>query len=252
MKKVEPTNLAAQIAYAARGNPPNTQPGSAIANCFPGLEFDFRNIWRRLFVGIELHEALNLVVNVEPGSAAEAAGVTIGHNLVSVAGEPVQLPLQGPGIPPNRFRFLEWTNALADVINGADRTPECRFQMTDAQNVVVNIVVVRLELRPLFEGPVIARDAADPGSLTQSLCSPWQADYRECACFYWASSRPDFVNVEVAGDQASGHHWLDRDRGTGVYEPDSTNNPALFTYDELYRNWERLLRFQREGKDSEV
>jgi hypothetical protein len=252
MKKVEPTNLAAQIAYAARGNPPNTQPGSAIANCFPGLEFDFRNIWRRLFVGIELHEATNRVVKVEPGSAAEAGGVTTDHNLVSVAGEPVQLLLQGPGAPADRLFFIEWTNALADVVNGADRTPECRFQITDEQNVVRDIVVVKLELRRLFEGAVIARDAADPGSLTQSLCSPWQADYRECACFYWASSRPDFVNVEVAGDEARGHHWLDKDRGQKEYVPDSTSSPSLFTYDDLYRNWERLLRFQRGGSDSEV
>ena len=25
---------------------------TAISNCFPGLEFDFRNLWRRAFVGI--------------------------------------------------------------------------------------------------------------------------------------------------------------------------------------------------------
>ena len=26
-----------------------------------------------------------------------------------------------------------------------------------------------------------------PGELTQSLCSPWQHDFRDCGCFYWAS-----------------------------------------------------------------
>ncbi|MBH8561088.1 hypothetical protein I8748_02640 [Nostoc sp. CENA67] len=32
-----------------------------------------------------------------------------------------------------------------------------------------------------------------PGELTQSLCSPWQHDFRDCACFYWASNHPDIV-----------------------------------------------------------
>ena len=54
---IEPRNLAAQLHYRAAGNPPSTLPESAISNCFPGLEFDFRNIWRRVFEGIEIHEA---------------------------------------------------------------------------------------------------------------------------------------------------------------------------------------------------
>jgi hypothetical protein len=38
---------------------------SAISNCFPGLEFDFRNIWRRIFVGIVLTEHNNYVTHIE-------------------------------------------------------------------------------------------------------------------------------------------------------------------------------------------
>ena len=51
--KIEPRNLSAQLSYRGRGNPPVSHPSSAISNCFPGLEFDFRAIWRRIFVGIE-------------------------------------------------------------------------------------------------------------------------------------------------------------------------------------------------------
>src|SRR5436305_1670778 len=32
-----------------------------------------------------------------------------------------------------------------------------------------------------------------PGELTQSLCSPWTHDFRDCGCFYWASNHPDIV-----------------------------------------------------------
>ena len=34
------------------------------------------------------------------------------------------------------------------------------------------------------------------GELTQSLCSPWQHDFRDCACHYWASNHPDVVLAE--------------------------------------------------------
>lgn len=247
MKKIEPKNLSAQLAYVARGNPPSTHPRAAVANCFPGLEFDFRNIWRRIFVGIELHEGTNRVMKVEPGSEAEANGLTLDHDLVSVANIPLQGPLTGPNVPPNRIFPLEYTNALADVLTGTDRKPECRFEIAGEQATIV----MRLELRSLFADAGIAPEAADPGDLTQSLCSPWQADYRECMCFYWASSRPDFVNVDIVGDQANGHNWMDRDRGPKEYFSDNPNDPRLFNYDDLYRNWEQVLRFQIGGRDEE-
>ena len=57
--------------------------------------------------------------------------------------------------------------------------------------------------------PVIARALADPGELTQGLCSPWQNDYRECACYYWAASRPDYVNVaDTADGETRGDNWM--------------------------------------------
>ena len=59
---IEPRNLTAQLHHRAAGNPPSTLPESAISNCFPGLEFDFRNIWRRIFEGIEIHESSGVVV----------------------------------------------------------------------------------------------------------------------------------------------------------------------------------------------
>ena len=45
--------------------PPVSHPSSAISNCFPGLEFDFRAIWRRIFVGIVHVGNNNYVVEVE-------------------------------------------------------------------------------------------------------------------------------------------------------------------------------------------
>ena len=44
------------------GNPFSSRPAAAIANCCPGLEVDFRAVWRRILKGITLREYDNLVV----------------------------------------------------------------------------------------------------------------------------------------------------------------------------------------------
>src|SRR4029079_14287805 len=112
--------------------------------------------------------------------------------------------------------------------------------------------VVELLVRPFFVpgSAVISPDLADPGELTQGLCSPWQNDFRECSCYYWASARPDFVNVEPnqAGG-SSGGNWLQKER-TGAYVPDDYVDERLLDYDELFLAWERWLRFQVGGRDA--
>jgi hypothetical protein len=106
---------------------------------------------------------------------------------------------------------------------------------------------------------VIAREMAAPGDLTQSLCSPWQNDYRECDCFYWAASRPDFVNVAPGDDGKSmGNNWMEKNRensGPKKYITDTFDERrkkhvrALINYQELFAAWEQHLRFIIGGKD---
>jgi len=47
---------------------------------------------------------------------------------------------------------------------------------------------------------VIDLQTAEPGVLTRSLCSPWQWDFADCGCYYWAASRPDIV-TSASGEQ---------------------------------------------------
>ena len=97
---------------------------------------------------------------------------------------------------------------------------------------------------------MISRELAKPGELTQGLCSPWQNDYRECSCYYWASARPDFVNVEVsASGRSTGDNWMQKER-TGQYVPDDYVDERLIDYDDLFREWEKWLRVQIGGRDS--
>ena len=61
-----PRNLSAQLHYAAAGNPVSSRPVTSVSNCTPGLEFDLRAVWRRIFVGIEFREWDNLVIRMDP------------------------------------------------------------------------------------------------------------------------------------------------------------------------------------------
>jgi len=251
---IKPLNLTAQqLEYRADGNPPSSLPDAAIANAYPGLEMDFRNAWRRIFEGIVLHESLNLVLDFESKEFEPLKGML----LIRVADIDVTTPVKGPNqkdgsIGPLKDAFgsdrvaLEWSNALALIIQFfSGRSVPCCFQSLDGEQTLTKDLTVRF----FFEtnSPVIARDIAEPGALTQSLCAPWQIDYRECACFYWAANRPDFVNVEMQPDGSSaGNNWMQKDRTNStakVYINDDWLDNRLLTHIDLLRNWEKALRF---------
>ena len=253
MATINPKNVTAQFSFRAAGNPPSTLPQDAISNFFPGLEFDLRSLWKHILEGVELHEAGLIsgghqVLAVNPGSPAELAGVRPLFRLRSVDGHAVEargMSDQGP--MPERFA-MEFYNSLADVLHKAGQAVPCVF-VNPANNAVIN---VNLVVRPVFEDAALSRDLLEAGAMTQGLCSPWQADYRECGCYYWAASRPDFINVQVSGGVARGHNWMQRSRGPADdYLEDAPRDPRQFNYDDLYTQWEQVLTFVVGGKESE-
>jgi hypothetical protein len=38
---------------------------------------------------------------------------------------------------------------------------------------------------------------------------------------------------------------------TGDYVPDNRHDSRLFSYDDLFKEWQRLLRFQIHGRDAD-
>jgi hypothetical protein len=283
-------SLTDQLRYRAAGNPPTTQLDSAISNCFPGLEFDFRNVWRRILEGIEVHEAGNLVVDVDP--KRKSLKKLVGHRLLYVDHYPTFVEVWGPKTPGGANERLpdaseganpmEWSNALAEVLHkSAGKLVPCWFTANrvdggmgvnlDEQAKAARTPGTRLPHKPtgliekmlrvnrLFATTpggsklaVIDERLVGPGELTQSLCSPWQNDYRECACYYWAASRPDYVNVEDSGlGETIGNHWLAKNRQKKEYIADDSIDSRLWTYDELFRGWQEHLRFIVGGKDVE-
>ncbi len=275
MTTLKPRNLTAQLNHRARGNPPNTLPVSAISNCFPGLEFDFRAIWRRILVGLVLSENNNFVVAAEDPALERL----VGHRLLKIDGFVTSVGTSGvviPGNPPqdlgtlanpNGVSFMEWSNSLARVLAKQGQTVPCTFtretsytevlpDSVDAQDTVQADLTIRHVFERVEENgvvldvPVLARELVQPGELSQGLCSPWQNDYRECACYYWAASRPDYVNVvDTAAGVTAGDNWLAKER-TGRYIPDNRTDSRLVSYDDLFRNWQGVLRFVVDGQDA--
>ena len=235
--KLTPKNLSAQISYEAKGNPICSRPVTSVANCCPGLEVDFRAVWRRMFRGIELREHDNLVVNVDKNcdavvrhhkSSTLKPSALKDHRLLRVVlpgddGDLLMMtPIWGPASSdtegkillttsknPSGLAPLEWSNALARVLPHKGSPLRCDFSAEPSKDQQLpwvdepnnkNYVSFYCEVRPFFQGDtaVISTELAEPGELTQGLCSPWQNDFRECSCYYWASARPDYVNVEPA------------------------------------------------------
>lgn len=291
---VQPANRTAHLQYAAAGNPISSRPITSVANCCPGLEVDFRAVWRRMFTGIVLREYDNMVMEIEPGAPAGCANLA-GCRLLRIVlpddGRkrtpaeqaewekrrfiPTMTTITGPASSdtggaivlttdknPYGLAQLEWSNLLAPVLAGYQgRTVRCDFTIEpaeDQQPVIEdgpqtkkNYVSIDMEVRHFFKGEtaVISDALAKAGELTQGLCSPWQNDYRECSCYYWASARPDFINVQPGRDGLSkGDNWLQKKR-TGDYVPDDYVDSRLILYNELFTDWQKWLRFQIGGED---
>ncbi len=266
-QKIKGSEKIDQLRYRAKGNPPSSLPSAAISNCFPGLEYDFKAFWRRAFIGIVLLEWDNYVVGTEDPQYKDL----LHHRLLKIDGKDVLARISGPVIPGGDSGSLpstsgdpavvtmEWSNNLAFVMQHQGKTVRCHFTMEESEKQQdipdknTPMLEVALTVRHMFDGDSIAPapDLLQPGELTQGLCSPWQHDYRECACYYWPASRPDYVNVEPSPEGVSrGDNWMSRDR-TGNYILDDRKDSRLLTYLELFTKWQEMLRFQIKGNDAE-
>src|SRR5947209_10463696 len=109
--KIHPRNKMAQLLYRATGNAASSLPSAAISNCFPGLEYDFKNFWRRAFVGIVLLEWDNYVLEAED---PEYSGL-VSRRLLKVEDHEIVKTATGPRIPGGDAVALQ-SAASPDVI----------------------------------------------------------------------------------------------------------------------------------------
>jgi hypothetical protein len=251
-----PRNRTAQLLYKGEFNPPSAIVSSSVGNCCPGLELDFRSAWRRVLKGITLVEHNNFVVQADPEYAH-----LLQHRLLRIDGkETVGIPkvptADNSSVNSGSPFTKEWSNTLAGIWQKAGQLVVCEFTKSPAPDEVPvkgsETITVEMQVRPFFapESATIAPEMAEPGELTRGLCSPWQNDFRECVCYYWASSRPDYVNLEPSENGSKGDNWMSKTRD-GQYVMDDYNDSRLINYADLFSSWERILSFQIGGRDAE-
>lgn len=271
--KIFPRNLTARADFVVRGNPASSRPESGVDNCYPGLEFDQRNLDKAFFPGLslEFHRSDGAIVRgVLPGGPAQAAGLSgadLPLYLWAVLGrttfdqsddDPPAFFFYGldglevwrrvhdllPGRlaillgPDPGFSALPVSFQIISLLDQLRDTGESRI-FRDGAGGIQAVVLTGERARYLDGDGVIDVDAYPAGELTRSLCAPWQYDFRDCGCFYWAASKPDLVTS--ADGQHRDLNFQRRDRSP---TPDIASYPerrALeLDYGELIQGWNDL------------
>ncbi len=294
-REIRPRNLSArantQAAATGRrvvGNPAGARLESGVGNCFPGLEWDVRNLEGRFFPGLLFWVVTEPLAPV-PEAPTNQAGIRLKYLdylsdplLPERSAEPwVQTLLAtyagsvGRSLSTGRW-YLHWIEQDGHRVSCYDGSGQpydgellWRFVRCLAPGPVkIALVrrdapapqpVVELEGRRRVYAPDGVVDAAyPPGELTESMCNPWQHDFRDCACYYWASNHPDVVlggdpaslpslpdgAPAATGEAVTWLDWLRRDRGPAgdVAAPASraAARPAQMDHFEINRRWQDL------------
>ncbi len=272
MEKIFPLNLTAQAAATAAGNPVNTRLESGVGNCFPGLEYDHRNLDRRFFPGLvfEVGSAtgaplVKVDVNDPDLSPATFEGLP-GDAPDAAAQSALRMALngdQGKALGQGSW-FLDSITQTGRTINVRDQPGLTVWRLVRClEPGPVDIVLTRSAGTPrkialsgwrrrfVSTKTGVISEAFQPGELTQSLCSPWMHDFRDCACTYWASNHPDIVLAEqVPGTDPdpvlaeTPIDWLRSDRAlartAAAQGTEAGNRQAQMDHYEINERWQDL------------
>lgn len=271
-EKLLPRNATAWQLELTAGNPATSRLESGVGNCFPGLEFDIRNLERRFFphLTVDFLGDRMLVAEVDL-AGAQAAGLPAAAlaSYAAIAQDAndatpasfwfvdriagsfgpfgaLTLTIADFGADPPRLdipadiwtavRLLpEGSEARISLVRGAGAGAP-RHELTGRRVAYLDAAGA---LNPIFS----------PGEMTQSLCSPWTHDFRDCGCFYWASNHPDIGLPPKDPDQPAGpsHNrpvaWQRTDRGT-LQTPSAPATDLAFAAEmrhyEISHRWQEL------------
>ncbi|MFE1827694.1 ferritin-like domain-containing protein [Streptomyces yangpuensis] len=279
--KFFPRNLTARADYQVRGNPSGSRPESGVDNCFPGLEFDQRNLDTAFFPGlrVDFHRSEGARV------LSAAAGPPFPDGLVDADVRDDLRPLyvralcgrttvdqteeRAVTVDCTGMDGLDVWRRVHDLLPGRiavlvgplpdrnypgpplDELRELNDLRLDSQGYVrrgandeVEVaLLVADRARYLDDDGVIEPSAYRPGELTRSLCAPWQYDFRDCGCYYWAASKPDVTSS--ADGSVREVNFLRRDRSEPP-APDKSSDIGSqrtdleLTYGDLVRDWNVL------------
>ena len=298
--KVFPRNLTARADRVVPGNPASTRLESGVANCFPGLEFDVRMLDTRFFPGL-LFRIVTAPLRAEPGTEPDQQGFRLLYldylqdpMLPMTSEEPWITTLLATYLGKTGSQVLASGRWYLDAIEQQGKRIEMHdpasgfwdgervwfFVRAIAPDLPLTITLVRRDAPANTVSPVVLTGYRRPyvnaagvidlafraGELTESMCNPWQHDFRDCGCHYWASNHPDVVFAETANDALPDGQsadaqrantlldWIrdDHSRAGAAAALDNVfaNRPYEIDHFEINRHWERL-RFVIEGREIE-
>jgi hypothetical protein len=293
-QKIFPRNLTAQAAYQVAGNPVTTRLEDGVGNCYPGLEFDHRNLDRRFFPGLvfefvaqgdadTLRTGARLVrletrdsdLTPDPRNASdeeveaanrlradlgrESAVLSQGDWFIdSIEQNGVEISLAGASDGNSPLDgMVVWRLVRCLEPDVVKITLVRREKSTVKKRRTVPLIGWRRKFLETTTG--VIKTVYQPGELTQSLCSPWQHDFRDCACDYWASNHPDIVLAQnppgaptdlptgapdVPARSLSSVDWLRSDRtpeaAAAALSTFSANRPYQMDHYEINQRWQEL------------
>jgi hypothetical protein len=214
------------LASPVAGNPVSTLLESGVGNCFPGLECDLRNLERRFFPFLEVDlfdNAIDVVsVDTDGVHEAEDAGTLQAESsriYDAIAADITQGRWRITTLKGNFGPLGQRTLDVASLDPGSANDDDPPDVWT-AVRLLTEGTPVTLTFRRGSQSQTLTgrrqRYLDDkgalaamflPGELTQSLCSPWTHDFRDCACFYWASNHPDIARPPEPAANPAAPEW---------------------------------------------
>jgi Ferritin-like len=301
-EKIFPRNLTARADRQVVGNPVTTRLESGVGNCFPGLEFDQRNLDRRFFPGLvfefisesdsptpnimrggarlldlerrdpDLNQANNPVLDPvaqqlraalqgAAGSAISDGTTTSFWYLDALEQQGIEIPLfemAADGTKQPLGGAIVWRLVRSLEPGLVKITLARRTAPPDTPPATTEVELNGWRRVFVDDRTGTIQSVYQPGELTQSLCSPWQHDFRDCGCHYWASNHPDIVlGEDVLGDPTlpSGASadpvrantpidWLRSDRTpasrAAALGSNRDNRPFQLDHYEISTRWQEL------------
>jgi hypothetical protein len=223
-------NMTARADYLVPGNPMIARPESGVGNAHPGLEFDVRALDRHFLPGLVFDYQFGIGAKLVSIDRTRFAASTVTDqeiadglylwavrarfgddpgrdqavNLAGIDGymvlrrimdlEPGNIAVAVGPAPDTEATKSAAAQACVALAPGAPLPADQR----DAGKLVFGTFSGQ-RADYLDADGVIDPVLLPPGEITQNLCSPWQWDFADCYCYYWASSKPDIV-VGVTGD----------------------------------------------------
>ncbi len=277
LRPILPRNMTARADYLVPGNPMIARPESGVGNAHPGLEFDVRVLESYFMPGLVFGFPYAMgarLMRIDPPfdtkTVLTAADIDKGVFLWALKGAfgdapdtPKTIRLLGVDGYMVIRRLMDLEAGPIAVLAGT--LPQGTAQGAQVDDAIAAFAAGKMPVPPagvscdhfagersafLDKNGVIDPERIAPGELTANLCSPWQWDFADCYCYYWASSKPDVV-VGIGGDAQVLNFQRDRN-APDLALPATTSTDwraQNITDPDMIRNWGELpvVLSEREG-----